>query len=335
LPKLLTLFWNPAENRLRLAWRLAGLGLLLLITLPFFQAAAALAGSALFPPPSFSWDSPLTLVVLGLASGLAVALSVALAARVLDRRRFQDLGFQLSPPWGKDFGLGLGLGALLMTLIFGAELALGWIEIRGVTFSPNGFPAFPGGLALSTLFYLAVGFYEELFSRGYLIKNLSEGLAGGLLGPRAAVLLAWILTSLLFGALHGPNPNATLLGVANISLAGLLMGAGYLLTGQLALPIGLHISWNLFQGPIFGFPVSGASLLGHSVFQVKQLGPVLWTGGAFGPEGGLLGTLTILLGLALVLLWKGSNGLQLELSRYQPRQAPGDQPSSPPPERES
>ena len=335
MPTLRRLFWNPAERRPRLIWRLAGLGLILFILLPLFQAAAVIAGSLFFPPPGSSWDSPLTLFTLTLASGLAVALSVVLAARILDRRRTRDLGLELSRAWWTDLGLGFALGAALLALVFGAELALGWIEIEGFATSPPGGPSFPARLGLAALFYIAVGFYEEFFTRGYLIKNLAEGLSGKPLSRPAAILIAYTLTSALFGALHAANPNATPFAVLNIALAGLLLGGGYLFTGDLAIPIGLHISWNFFQGPVFGFPVSGASLLGLSVFQVQQLGPALWTGGPFGPEGGLIGTLTILLGLGIITLWKGGNGIHLDLTRYQPRQAELEDRPSPPPTEES
>ncbi len=92
---------------------------------------------------------------------------------------------------------------------------------------------------------------------------------------------------MLFGYLHLSNPNATLLGALGVALAGVLYAAGYMLTRNLWLVIGLHWSWNFFQGAIFGVPVSGQSLQGVPV-SATIAGPELWTGGAFGPEAGLL-----------------------------------------------
>jgi membrane protease YdiL (CAAX protease family) len=324
LQTLLNILWNPIETRPRLAWRLAGLGILSLALLPLFQAAATSAASLFFPSFAFNWNDPLTLFTLTLASGLALAASVALAARLLDRRPIRDLGLRLSHAWWTDFGLGFILGAALMTGVFMVELALGWVEIEGFFHSPPVGPSFPTGLVLGALFYITIGFYEEFLTRGYLVKNLAEGFSGKLLGPRGAILLAWILTSAFFGFLHAANPNATPFATLNIALAGLLLGSGYIVTGELAVPIGLHISWNFFQGQVFGFPVSGASFLGASIINIQQAGPWSWTGGPFGPEGGLIGTLTILLGLAIIIRWKGRNGLHLNLTRYQPRQARPD-----------
>ena len=86
-----------------------------------------------------------------------------------------------------------------------------------------------------------------------------------------------------------------------IVLAGLFLALPYLLTRQLWLSIGLHIGWNFFEGVVFGFPVSGTDsfhLLRHTVS-----GPVLWTGGAFGPEAGLLVIPALIFGSLLVFAY--------------------------------
>ncbi len=75
-----------------------------------------------------------------------------------------------------------------------------------------------------------------------------------------------------------------------------------LLTGELALPIGLHIAWNFFEGNVFGFPTSGAQA-GATFIAIAQGGPELWTGGLFGPEAGLVVVPALLLGAALIYLY--------------------------------
>jgi hypothetical protein len=64
------------------------------------------------------------------------------------------------------------------------------------------------------------------------------------------------------------------------------------------LPIAFHIGWNFFEGPIFGFPVSG--IITPALVQQQSVGPAPLTGGDFGPEGGLL--ILPLIGLAALLL---------------------------------
>jgi membrane protease YdiL (CAAX protease family) len=106
-----------------------------------------------------------------------------------------------------------------------------------------------------------------------------------------------------------------------VTAAGLLLGLGYLFTGRLGISIGLHFSWNFFQGNVFGFPVSGRDF-GASFVGISQGGPEVWTGGAFGPEAGLLGFLAYGLGGLLVLLWVrgmyGSVRLVGDIAVYSP-----------------
>lgn len=80
------------------------------------------------------------------------------------------------------------------------------------------------------------------------------------------------------------------------------------------------IAWNFFQGNVFGFPVSGG-FFGATFIAIEQRGPDLLTGGAFGPEAGLLWLLVSLLGAVLVWLWvryrRGTAQLQTGLARYE------------------
>ena len=81
------------------------------------------------------------------------------------------------------------------------------------------------------------------------------------------------------------------------------MGSSYVLTGRLALPMGLHIAWNFFEGNVFGLPVSGVETVGATFVSIEQSGPLLLTGGAFGPEAGVLTNAASILGFLLILLW--------------------------------
>ena len=94
--------------------------------------------------------------------------------------------------------------------------------------------------------------------------------------------------------MHGMNPNVSILGL-NIALVGILFAYMFVATNSLWLPIGYHITWNYFQGNVFGFPVSGTTPNG--IYGVEVVAGRDWlTGGAFGLEGGLMATLLILVG---------------------------------------
>jgi hypothetical protein len=247
---------------------------------------------------------PTVFLISKLASVAAALLTVWLAGRLLDRRSFRDFGFRLGAGWWLDLSFGMALGALLMTGIFLTQLALGWVEVTGAFEAVGASSRMPFALAIlpPLAAFVCVGVAEETVFRGYGLRNAAEGL-GELLGPRAAVLTAWALTSLFFGVLHALSPNATVLSTVNITLAGVLLGIGYVLTGQLAIPIGLHISWNFFQGNVFGFPVSGREPVSAAFLSLEQHGPAPWMGGAFGPEGGLLATAAIGAGSLLITTW--------------------------------
>jgi membrane protease YdiL (CAAX protease family) len=228
---------------------------------------------------------------------------VWLAGRFLDKRPFADFGFHLNAGWWLDLFFGMALGALLITAVFLTELVLGWVKITGAFESLVPGTPFWLAILIPAALFLCVGFYEELISRGYQLRNAAEGLNLPGVGPRNAVLLAWVLSSAFFGYLHATNPNATLLSTVNVAVAGLMLGAGYVLTGELAIPIGLHVTWNFFQGAVFGFPVSGLKVGGATFLSLDQGGPDLWTGGRFGPEGGLLAPVAMVAGVFLIALW--------------------------------
>ena len=92
------------------------------------------------------------------------------------------------------------------------------------------------------------------------------------------------------------------MGCGNIILAGILLGLLALKSGHLWLGIGFHISWNFFQGCVFGFGVSGIST--PSVAVTELTGSPLLNGGAFGPEGSIVSTVVLLAAIAATL-WCG------------------------------
>lgn len=324
-----TIFVNAQERRLRMLWRLevfVGLfaAVLVLVTAlaGFIFSVAMLASGAAASQSDLM--AAMTGRFAGLISGLGGLLAMIVTLLVMtkiDRRPLRDFGFRFSSSWWRDFVFGLLLGAVLMALIFAVELAAGWVTVTGTfaSFVPG--QPFWQGILFNLILFACVGIYEEGLSRGYLLRNLAEGLNRKILSPRAALMLAYVLSSAVFGLLHAGNPNASLISTFNIFLAGLFLGLGFVLTGELAISIGLHITWNFFQGNVFGFRVSGTGSPA-SFIDIQQGGPDLWTGGAFGPEAGFIGLLAIALGSLLIWLWVrhqyGQARLQDRLAQYQP-----------------
>jgi len=65
---------------------------------------------------------------------------------------------------------------------------------------------------------------------------------------------------------------------------------------------GLHFAWNFALGNIYGLPVSGFADNGEKIFKTQQIGSNILTGGNFGPDGGLVTTLILLIAIALLIL---------------------------------
>ena len=287
--------WNSTERRFRALVRITLAAALLVVTVVVINAAL----STLARPTRASLVS-FAVIALGQATPIPVVLA---AGRVIDRRAVVDLGLGIDRDWWVDFGFGSALGAALMTGIFAVTLAAGWIRIDD-TFVVEGLEVgFAVAFVAMVGFFLVAAVSEELLLRGYLLTNVAEGLAG-YVSERAAVGTAVVVSSSVFGLLHAGNPNASAVSVLGIGIAGVLLAAGYLATDELAVPIGLHVTWNLFQGTVYGFGVSGFDF-GVSLIGITVVGPDIATGGAFGPEAGLLGIGAELVGLAAIVGYAG------------------------------
>ncbi|TYP93789.1 hypothetical protein LX73_1500 [Fodinibius salinus] len=274
---------NNNENRARAGWRL----LLQIICMVLLVGIVTLA-------MPFTQNDTLKVISI-LPQFLGVIASLWIAARFFDKRRWQEYGLSFNAQWFLDAFAGAVIAAAAVAVIFLVEWYLGWIIITDYGWNTTSEISFTTGMISSLGAMLMVSFYEELFSRGYQILNLTEGLQYPQLGERGGVAIAVLLSSSLFGILHFFNPSASATSTGNIILAGIVLALPYILTGSLALSVGLHFGWNFTLGAIAGFPVSGFHFEA-SVITIKQLGSSLWTGGRFGPEAGLI----VLLGLGVM-----------------------------------
>jgi uncharacterized protein len=328
------IFWNYQERRLRAIWRIiiqGGLfltfyGILIVGLVLFWIGISTLTGGSslgevgLFEVPFLTFYSETLpgITLNAVISLLAILTSYWIAGKWIDKRSFQDFGFHFNKGWWLSFGFGLLLGAVMMGIIFTLEYWAGWVEITG--FLQPGLTGWFGlDLTMAGILFICTGIFEEMLVRGYQMRNLGEGFNWKGIHPKTGLVLAYLLSAILFGLLHSDNPFASVTSTINLILAGLFLGAGYLLTGELAIPIGLHITWNFFEGNIFGFPVSGIDA-GATLVSIQQSGSTLWTGGNFGPEAGLVSVFAILIGGLLIAVWvkktKGKVAIAEELAQY-------------------
>jgi uncharacterized protein len=285
-------FWNAREGRLRAGWRV-----LIFLVMVFVVAAvegrvrAGLAGRL----PDL-YDA----LVRALVFALLIAAALFLASRVLDHRRISDYGFHLSRKWWTDLAFGLVLGALLLFGVLAVELAMGWVQVTG-SLAPSPGQPFVATILVGVVAVAAVAFGEEASYRGYPIRNLVEGVGRAWWGLAIAVLIP----AAFFGLAHASNENATWLSTINIVLSGLMFGTGYVLTGELALPIGLHFAWDLVQGFVFGVVADGKEY-GSALILAYDSSATLWTGQPYGVEGGLMGAATLIAGFLGIVAWARS-----------------------------
>ena len=311
-------FWNPSDRRLRALWRL-----LLHVVLIFGGLQLNSILLRLFigsEEGSDSGPNPTIVMVALLLTGLIYVAATLIAAKFLDRRNFRDFGMAWDAKWCLDLYFGLAAGALLIAAVFVFELAMGWVTVDNLYSTLLPYP-FAVAIVVFLVQFALVGTYEELVFRGYQLKNIAEGFSFGRFSAKTAVLIALLISSITFALLHAFNPGATAATTFNIFLAGIFLGLPFVLTGRLAISIGIHVAWNFFQGNIFGFPVSGNVAFRTTVFNTTQGGPDLWTGGAFGPEAGLLGLAAMVAGSLLSVWWvkrtRGTVGFAPSLAEYQ------------------
>jgi membrane protease YdiL (CAAX protease family) len=292
LSPIANLFWNAPERRLRAGWRLlVFFVVLLVVAVVEGRVRAGLAGRL----PDLYED-----LVRALVFALLIAAALYLASRVLDHRRMSDYGFHFSRKWWTDLGFGVLLGALLLFGVLAVELAVGWVSVTG-SLAPSPGQPFVATILVGVLAVAAVAFGEEASYRGYPIKNLAEGLARA----RWGMVIAVVIPAVYFGLAHTTNPNATWLTVFNIVIFGLLFGTGYVLTGELALPIGLHFGWDFVQGFVVGVVAEGKHY-GSVLVLADDSSARLWTGRPYGAEGGLLGTAAFTAGFLATFAWARS-----------------------------
>ncbi len=277
-------FLSPEERRLRAGWRLLLQTLLFMLLAALVVPLINLTGWGLH-----FFQGKYALLWQQLADLLTLTLSVYLARRWLDRRSFASLGLPLDAATGRDLLVGILIAGVMMGFIFLLHLLLGWMPDVAYAWKtqPAGFVLGQTGFWL--LIFLLVGWKEELWMRGYGLQNLADGIN---------VPWAVFLSSAVFGLLHLGNPNATWVSALGIFVAGVFLALPWVWTRRLWLSIGLHIGWNFFEGVVFGFPVSGIDTF--RLLEPSINGPALWTGGAFGPEAGLVLLPAILLGTLLV-----------------------------------
>jgi CAAX protease family protein len=198
----------------------------------------------------------------------------------LEKRPLGSAGLAFLSGWKSELGLGLIVGAAMILAVGGVEASFGLVGFGWA--GGSGDKTLAWGVSLFVVMAVAAA-NEEMMFRGYPFQRLVDAV-----GPAPAV----ILTSAFFGLAHLSNPSVTWISTLNTALVGVPFAVAYLRTRMLWLPIGMHFSWNFIEGFVLGLPVSGL-MVPQSLLRADPRGTDWLTGGAYGPEGGLLATALI------------------------------------------
>jgi len=212
----------------------------------------------------------------------AALFSYALFYRFYEKRKITELGFE---NFIKDAGLGLLTGLFLQSLV----IVLIYLNGSYTVIKENPvlyiLPSVGMALASATL--------EEVLFRGIIFRLTEEKLGS---------VIALIISAVLFGVVHLGNDNSTFFSAVSIALqAGVLLGAAYIFTRNLWLPIFIHFAWNFAEAGIYGAAVSGNTMQ-KSLLTAEINGPYWLTGGEFGPENSFQATLFCGIAAAIFLI---------------------------------
>lgn len=212
---------------------------------------------------------------------IASAAASYLVVKLLHKKTLAAIGLAFDMRGLRDAGIGMLAGILMMTFIFGLQYLQGYVTVSATEYDlSSGAQVF----LVSMAFFCVAALFEEILFRGYPFQTLVRGIG---------FIPSTLLVALAFGAAHLANPNANAFGFINTAIASVLFCVAYWRTRSLWLPFGIHFGWNFAQTTLYGFPTSGVHFTRFELTQLKQFGPEWVTGGAYGPEAGVLATLAI------------------------------------------
>lgn len=206
-----------------------------------------------------------------------------IAWKFIMKRKLSHMGLTSLKEGSKDLLMGLLFGIISITVVF----------ILIITTKNGTVESWRPNFSFDTLIYLflfiMVGFAEEIYGRGFIMSTLRQ---------TKSIPAIIIISSIIFALLHSGNSGISIIPYINLFLVGVLFAYMYLKSANLWMCIGYHITWNYFQGNVFGFKVSGTS--NNGILTTYYETDNVFNGGAFGPEGGLFVTVVILLGFIVV-----------------------------------
>ena len=272
-------FYNRLE--LRSGWRLL---IFLIIVIALINA-----GNFILRPLLHGADE-ITSFLVREAMDFLVFLFASWVMGRIEGRTIADYGL----PWRRmfltQFWQGAAIGFAAITGLLLVLRAVGAVHFSG--------PALHGmeigqWAIIWALVFILVALREEFRARGYALFTISAGIG---FWPAA------ILSAAFFGYSHHGNSGEDWIGLFNVGLFGLLACLLLRRTGNLWMPIGLHMAFDWGETYFYGVANSGNVLPGHLLSSTSS-GPAWLSGGSVGPEGSVLCTLLLVVVSLICATW--------------------------------
>ncbi|HEM3165199.1 TPA: CPBP family intramembrane metalloprotease [Streptococcus suis 92-1191] len=247
------------------------------ITALILMVVAETVGYFAFMPLFFIFiDNAFVTLSLELLAFAFISLAIILWARFVEKSPWLGLGMTKKGAL-KDFLLGWGIGAAMLTTCVLLMWGFGAIQVTSFQFSAN----LVGEFLILVLAWSIQGTTEELLTRGWMFSSLAA---------KHNIPVGILISFLFFTFLHLGNDAISLIPLLDLTLFAILASLVMLKTGNIWVISGIHAAWNCFQGNVFAFPVSGTQA-GQAFIAVETSGPDWLSGGAFGVEGSVISLL--------------------------------------------
>jgi membrane protease YdiL (CAAX protease family) len=285
------LFAERTPKRRR-TWTLAAIPLTVLF-LFIGQSPGAIAMLMLHMPldAGVDWRSD----VLLLLTFAPITVVFLLWNWLFERAGPATLGFNAHAVTRYTRGLLIGLGFAAAAV--GGVWLLGGYRFEG--FGAWEHPTVMTFVPIAAVFFgfVAQGAAEEVAMRGYLMQVIVS---------RHGIYWGIGISMILFSLLHASNiaPSKQLfMGLINIVLVGVFFSLYAILERSLWGVCAWHSAWNFLLGAGFGLEVSGQKVDVSPFLVDLQRAPAPWwiTGGQFGPEGSVMTSVVLLIGIGYLI----------------------------------